>query len=178
MEMKDFATSVEDVMEAEQFAIHDDGAAEWAIKKVAEERAECDRLVKAAQDQISYYQAVIENIKERSENKTRFLIGKLHEYFGEISPRETKTQLSYKLPSGSLVYTKPKLDFERDDEALMKFLMDSKLDDYVKVEAKPKWAEIKKQLDVVDGTVIFAETGEPVDSITAIEKPASFDVKL
>lgn len=175
--------SIEELMELEvaeqpqEFKIDNDGLAEWAIKKIGEERAERDRLIETAQKQIDYYSAFINHQKEVCDRKTSYLMGKLSSYFRTVKPKETATQLSYKLPSGSLIYKKEKDDYQRDDESLLAWLKKNS-PDMVKVTEEPKWGEFKKQLTIAGDKVLISDTGEVVNGISVITKPGAFDVKV
>lgn len=170
--------AVEEVMEDEGFSIKDDRTAEWALKKIRAAKEEMDRIVADCAEEIDYYQAVQEAASKKYENSTGFLKGKLLEYFGSVNHQETKTQESYKLPSGQLVMKKAKLDLEHDDEKLIGFMKANGYGEYIKVTEKPAWADFKKTLTMVDGAVVSKETGEAVEGVTVVEKPESFEVKV
>lgn len=182
--MQDFADEFGVEMEADQeeqrFVIDSDTKAEWAIRKIAEEQAEHDRLVACCQEEIDRYTARQEAYHQRFENRTTNLRAMLLLYFGTVPVKETKTQQKYELPSGSLVMKKPSSDFKPDTDKLREWLEAGQMTDYLKTEVSPRWALVKKQLiQTEDGDFIFAETGEimPKGCITIEDKPARFEVK-
>lgn len=61
--------------------IADDGCADWACQKIAEEKAELDRIKALGESQIEKIQQRLDAAQRRYENGTRFLTGKLAEYF-------------------------------------------------------------------------------------------------
>ena len=85
--------------------------------------------------------------------------------------KETKTQKSYPIPGGKLIYKKASTKLEHDDEVLLKTLKDQGRTEYVKVITTEKvaWAELKKEL---------TETGEIIDGVTQVEVPETFEVKV
>lgn len=170
--------TIEEMMDDEGFSIKDDRTAEWALKKIREAKDEADRIAADCEDEISYYQAVQTAAEKKYESSTGFLKGKLLEYFGSVNHQETKTQESYKLPSGQLVMKKARLGLEHDDEKLIGFMKANGYGEYVKVTEKPAWEDFKKTLTVVDGAVINKETGEVIEGVTVVEKPESFEVKV
>jgi len=167
--------------EEQRFTIDSDAKAEWAIRKIAEEEAECERLTACCQVEIDRYKERQEAYAKRLEGRTANLRAMLLLYFGTVPVKETKTQQKYELPSGSLVMKKPSSDFKPDPDKLRDWLVAGKMTDYLKTEVSPKWALVKKQLSTAaDGSIIFGETGEiiPEGCITIEAKPARFEVKV
>lgn len=163
--------------EREGFSINDDNVADWALRKIAEERAELDRLTSIATQQIEELQLKIKHLEEVAERKTAFLKGCLAQYFQTVPHKATKTQESYKLLSGSLVFKLPKQSMVKDDAELIEHFRQNGLQEYIKTEEKPIWGEYKKNLAIVDGKVIDTTTGEIVDAVRVEEAPGVFDVK-
>lgn len=166
----------------ERFTVDTDEKAEWVLRKIAEEDAECDRLTAVCDAEIERYRARKEGYAQRRDRRTGYLRGLLEAYFGTIAPKETKTQLKYELPGGSLVLKKPSREYkvDGDGENLRDWLMESGLTEYLKMEVTPRWAQVKKQLSTAsDGRIVFGETGEivPMGCVYVEEKPARFDVK-
>jgi len=181
--MNEFAAEFGEAMEedeAQGFRIDSDAKAEWAIRKIAEEEAECERLKACCQAEIDRYKERQEAYDKRLEGRTTNLRAMLLLYFGTVPVKETKTQQKYELPSGSLVMKKASSDFKADSDKLRDWLVAGGMSDYLKTEVSPKWAQVKKQLSTAaDGSIIFGETGEiiPTDCVTIEEKPPKFEVK-
>ena len=170
--------TVED--EAQGFRIDSDAKAEWAIRKIAEEEAECERLKACCQAEIDRYKERQEAYDKRLEGRTTNLRAMLLLYFGTVPVKETKTQQKYELPSGSLIMKKAGSDYKADNDMLRDWLVAGGMSDYLKTEVSPKWALVKKQLITAeDGSIIFGETGEiiPAGCVTVEEKPPKFEVK-
>lgn len=164
--------------EKQGFVIDNDELAEWAILKIRARIEERDRLTDVCDKMIAHYQEAKAEEDRKCENEIGFLRGKLFEYSHGLKMKETKTQLSYKLPSGSLVVKKAKVKMEHDDDVLLQFLKDSGNIDFVKVTEKPDWAAVKSAITVEDGQALFSYTGEVVPGITMVEEPESFEVKV
>lgn len=159
------------------FSINDDNVADWALRKIAEENAELERLTSLAKQQIEDLQLKIKHLEEVAGKKTSFLKGCLAEYFQTVPHKSTKTQESYKLISGSLVFKLPKQNMVKDDAQLLEHFRQNGLQEYIKTKEEPAWGEYKKNLSIVDGKVIDTTTGEIVDVVKVEEVPGIFDVK-
>lgn len=183
MTNNDVNIKIDDVLdiefyEDEGFKIDNDEMADWALRKIKKDEEELNRLNDIAEAEISRLKALQEANVERFNQKTERLKNYLFEYFRSVEHKETKTQESYKLLSGSLILKKASTAFEKDDEALVGYLKKNGFEDMIKTVETPKWADFKKRLQVSGDKVVDPETGEVVDGITVVEKPESFDVKL
>lgn len=95
--------------------ITDDGCADWACRKIAEEKTELDRITALGENQIEKIQQRIDAAQRRYENGTRFLTGKLAEYF-ETVPHKTSgihDHQTKKRPPNSCIYPERTLPFYR-----------------------------------------------------------------
>lgn len=177
--MEDFGAEFE--QEDERFVIDSDAKAEWAIRKIADEQAERDRLVGCCQAEIDRYKMQQESYSKRFDQRTAGLRALLREYFDTVKTRETKTQRKYELPSGGLVLKKASKAFKPDPDKLRDWLETNKMLDYLKFDVSPRWAMVKEQLMLTnDGYILFAETGEivPNDCVILEAKPEQFEVKM
>ena len=172
-----FLCNEEDEEAKVEFTINSDVIANWAIKKIKEEQTEHDRLVDIAKAEIEELNRMIGNLDKALESKTGFLKGKLYEFFTKVEHRETKTQESYKLLDGSLVFKKPSQKLVKsNDEALTAYLEESQ-PELIEIIKKPAWGEFKKNLMINDGRVVDMATGEVLDFINIEEEPGKFDIK-
>ena len=183
LEGADLSVYYEDEPEAQDttpapWRIADDGAADWAVRKIAEERAELARIRELAEAEIERIEAKLAAAEKRCENGTRFLTAKLAEYFSTVPHKATKTKESYRLLSGTLTMKIGGTQMKQDDEALLAFLKQSGNDDMIQITEKPRWGEYKKRLQIVGGSVVDSQTGEIVEGVTVIEKPNTFSVDV
>ena len=160
------------------WAIRDDGCADWAVRKIAEEKEEYDRLQRLADQQISQIEQKLAEAKRRYENGTRFLTSKLAEYFDTVDHKKTKTQETYRLLNGQLVKKLGGVSMKQDNDKLLDFLKSSGLDDMIVTTEKPAWGEFKKGLEIMGDCVVIKETGEIVEGVNVVENPDTFSVKL
>lgn len=161
-------------MEEQNFTIENDKSADWAIKTIAEAEAERDRLIDLANEQINELKERIEELKERCDRDTAYLKSCLYEYFVKVPHKTTKTQETYKLLSGSLVFKKPSQKINHDDEKLIKDLDGT---EFVETKKSLKWGEYRKTLTISYGEVISSETGEVIEACSVEDVPGSFDIK-
>lgn len=163
----------------ETFKIENDKMADWAIAQIHESENERDRLITLAEEQINDLNDRINELKEKCDNETKFLKSCLEMYFETVPSKETKTQKTYKLLSGTLVFKKPSVKINHDDEALLKYLKDTEGDEYIKIKESVDWAGFKKNLVISNDEVIDEETGEviPAEVCTVEDVPASFGIK-
>ena len=158
--------------------ITDDGCADWACRKIAEEKAELDRIRELADAQIQKIEEKVAAAERRFQNGTRFLTGKLAEYFETVPHKTAKTKASYRLLSGTLTRKFGGTTMKQDDEKLVQFLKDSGQLEFIKTEEKPRWGDFKKRLEIMGGSVVDKETGEIVEGVTVETKPDTFTVDV
>ena len=169
-----------DEQENTGFVIDDDTKANWALKKIREATAEADRLkaiITAERDELDQKE---QKINDKLDRETGYLKSLLYGYFETVEHKATKTQESYKLLDGSLVYKKPARKIVKpENEGLLVAYLEGAAPNMVETVKKAAWGEFKKVLTVDEsGTVINAETGEVLDFIGTEETAGSFDVKV
>lgn len=152
--------------EKQEFIVDSDSKADWCVNIIKQEEAEFERLFNTIDEEIEMLKNKKERLKEQLQHKTSFLKGKLIEYFDTVEKKELKTCLKYKLPSADLVYVKPSIQYERDNEKIMSWLTEHNKLEYIKTNPSVDWAELKK-------TTFFKD----IDGVTEIQTPARFEVK-
>ena len=158
--------------------IADDDTADWAVAKIAEERAELTRIKALADEQISRIMEKVRAAEKRYENGTAYLTSKLAEYFNTVPHKKTKTTESYRLLSGTLKMKLGGVSMKQDDEKLLEYLKASGNADMIKTTEKPMWGEYKKRLEIIGGQIVDNTTGEIVEGVEVIEKPDTFSVDV
>ena len=157
-------------IETDGFVIDTDAKAEWALQKIREARADRDRWV-------DWYKAKIEEIKEQTDFDTMNLERMLADYFATVPHKKTKTQESYKLPGGKLVLKTQNPEFVKDESAVIAWAKENKLPQYVKVEEKLAWQELKDATAIFEGHIV-TEDGEIVPGVEVIDREAKFVVEV
>lgn len=169
----------EAAQEKKAFVIDDDNKADWAIRKIDEEKQEFNRIRELAEEQTARIEQKVEAAERRFNQRTSYLRSLLGSYFMQVPHRKTKTQESYRLLSGSLVLKLPKVKPAYEEDELVKYLKESGMPDYIKTEEKARWGELKKLLDLSQGKhPVIKDTGELVECIRVEETPAEFKVEV
>lgn len=164
-------------MEEEKWTIDNDEKAEWALKKIREETEEHDRLMKLAAAEQEKLTARIAEINKAYEDGTSWLKYQLSQYFETVPHKTTKTTEKYALLSGTLVRKKGGIEYKRDDGAVLTWLNENRLDQFIKTKLDVDWKELKTRTSITeDGMVVFDDTGEIIDGIKAEQKPDTFDI--
>lgn len=167
----------EEVMQEDKFVIDNDSKAEWALERIKAEKEDMDRLIKVCEVKIEEYQQKIEQFKKQYENRTSYLKSLLAQYFNTVPHNKTKTQESYRLPSGKLVLKYPGLEYTKDEEKLIAFLEQNGYEKFICIKKSPKWGELKKTISV-SGENIVTSDGLVVEGVKAVERPPEFIVEV
>lgn len=162
--------------ENNEFVIDNDEKAEWALRKIAEERKEAQRYIDVCKSMILEYEEKIRKEEERLSKKTSYFEGKLQQYFLCVQHKSTKTQKIYKLPGGTLRLKYQQPEFKRDEEKLLNWLKENKLMDFIKVKETPNWAELKKNIKISGDTAV-SEDGQIIEGVEVINKPPVFEIE-
>lgn len=151
LEQVDLGTVAEG--ERAPFRITDDRCADWAIRKIADER-------------------------KRMENGTSYLTSCLADFFATVPHKETKTTEKYRLLSGTLTFKKGTTKTKLDETKLVPWLKANGYGELVKVEESTRWADLKKLLSYTGDIATLTETGEIVEGVTVYETPGIFTVDV
>lgn len=173
------AIDTENEQEKEAWAIKDDLQADWALDKIRESEAEYRRFEMVVNDKIRQLVTALNTEREKMENETGFFKSKLAEYFSTLNNKKaTKTQETYKLPSGRLVLKHKQPKIERDDDKLVPWLLERHMPWLVKTKKTADWANLKAETQVVGDKVISKQTGEVIDGVVAVPQSPEFTVEV
>lgn len=165
-------------VEAEGFVIDSDQKAEWALRKICEHKSDAVRMAVVCDAEIKRYAQIKAEADEKCRRDCSYLESLLYGYFGTVPHKATKTQESYKLPSGALKLKLQQPTYERDDTALIAWLKEQKLEDMLKFEPSVKWKELKDKLTSSGEAAVYAETGEIVPGVKIVERDPVFVVEV
>lgn len=160
----------------EAYAIRTDAEADRALEKLHDARAEYERMENACRERIAEFEARIKTAQIAFEREVDYYVPLLHEYFGTVPHKATKTQETYSLPSGKLVWKKESVAIRRDEDTLLAWAK-ANAPQLVETTEKTRWGELKKALTEKDGRYIYADTGEIVPGLTPETVPGRFEVK-
>lgn len=172
-----------------EFEIKTAQQADWAISKIAEERARAEFFINCAKEEKARLDNQIKDAEKKLENATSFLTGKLGQFLEkeEVPKKKTKTQISVTLPAGKIVKKLPKTEFimqggedvtkHKSDEDFIKEIKGID-ESFIKQTEEVMWGDLKKKLAVDDdGGVYVKDTGEYIESITTQQTLPSIEIK-
>mgnify|MGYP002521596863 CR=1 FL=1 len=164
----------------EGFVIDNDVKCNWAVKKIKEATAEAVRLKAIIAAEREELDAKEQAIDDKLENDTKYLKSLLYGYFQTVEHKQSKTQESYKVLDGTLVFKKPALKIVKPEEdTAVLIYCETNAPEYVETKKSVKWGDFKKNLVITDdGLVVDKNTGEQLTFIQAEESEAAFDVRL
>ena len=90
--------------------------------------------------------------------------------------QKSKTQETYKLPSGILKLKYPAPEYKRNDDDILKWLKDNN-PALINTVTSVKWADMKKQI-TVKGKTAITEDGEIIPGIEIIERNPEFKIEI
>lgn len=173
-----------------EFEIKTAQQADWAISKIAEERARAEFFINCAKEEKAKLDNQIKDAEKKLENATSFLTGKLGQFLEkeEVPKKKTKTQVSVTLPAGKIVKKLPKTEFimqggedvtkHKSDEDFIKEIKGID-ESFIKQTEEVMWSDLKKKLAVDDdGSVYVKDTGEYIESITTQQTLPSIEIKI
>ena len=176
--LQNLGVNIEDEEQREGWKIENDSQADWALHKIREAKAEYRRFEMVVHDKIEQLKAALAAEKEKLDREVGFFQGKLYEYFEQVPKKKTKTQETYKLPSGRLVLKHKQPRFERDEDKLVAWLETNNMTDLVKVKKYADWAGLKADTEVVGNQVVSKSTGEIIDGVVAVPQSPEFIVEV
>jgi hypothetical protein len=160
--------------EPEQVPVLDDFDAEYLMRRIREADEQYERFE-------AWYTHMMQKAKEARDRTVEWAERNLRTYFetAELPKKQTKTQQSYQLPSGTLILKKQEPKYDTDDEKLVPWLKANQKTDLIKVKEEANWKELKKQLqNAPDGLSMVTEDGEIVPGITVTPREDKFTVTL
>lgn len=163
-----------DDIENQRFRIKDDNQADWALRKIARARQDMKEAEETAAMEIEKINRWLDGQRDESLRTERFFTALLQEYY---EPRfmTNPDKKTYKLPSGKVQRRTQQPRFDRDNEALLAWLKQRGMTDYVEVKETPKWGELKKNLQVF-GQNVVTPGGEVVDGVAVFHRAPAFKI--
>ena len=166
--------------EEEEWQIKSDADAEWLIDKVNEDLIEINRFELSLTNKIEILKERLEKVKKEKENKLTRRDNYLLRYFEDIPEelkKKSKTMEKYRLPSGEIIKKYPAPEFKRDNDTLVNWLKENKMNDYIEIKESAKWADLKKATKTIGSSVVLEETGEIIEGIEVIERAPTLEFK-
>ena len=160
-----------------EFTLDTPEKVDWAIEQIIDEQKRFELYKQAINGKIEKLKCELVNEKEASGHRTSWLRFKLGEYLqrDDVPAKDTKTQLSLKMPSGTVKYIKSKPEFIKDDNILLNFIKEND-SEFIKTKESINWKDFKTTLNIV-GNDVFNADGVIVDGITIEDTVPKVEVK-
>ncbi|MEA4884307.1 MAG: host-nuclease inhibitor Gam family protein [Clostridia bacterium] len=149
-------------------------SATWCMRKLAQHRKRfnefkivADVEIRRAQAFVERQNMLIEAERAKLQREEDFFTGKLAEFYLPLHEVEPRIK-SFKTPAGTFAIRQQQPEFQRDDVALLGYLKVNDRTQYVEVTERPKWADLKKVVDVTGNRIVLRDTGEIVEGVTVI----------
>lgn len=156
------------------YRIESDKDAEKCLLSIKEIKEDYQRQINVCVEMIAEYKHKISEFEKKQVDSIRHYESQLQEYFSRVKVKESKTQHSYKLPSGSLIKKLPVKQIKLNET----YSESNIPEEYIKVERSIKWSEFKKNLIISGDNVVNSKTGEIVNACSIEVKPEEFNIKI
>jgi len=157
--------------------IESDKDAEKCLLSIKETKTDHERQIDCCKEIIQEYQEKIKRLEEKQVNALMPYESQLQEYFSRVERKVSKTQESYKLPSGKIKLKFKTPEIKRTDEYLIQYLTRNEMHDKIKTTQSVDWAELKKEFTFKSGCAID-KNGEIVPGIKLIDREPEFIVEV
>lgn len=183
----------ENIQIRERFVCDNDMKAEWCLNKIRKARAEFNREAEELDRQMQFYMDQKEMLKHKTDEEVEFFEEILHGYFNsrvdDGFTKETKTKVSYKLPTGNLIlkHREPEYDYKTNQKEAIEWLKQNGGEKYIKIKEELNWKDLKDaSIGISDGKVLFKEKvtkdGEIIQlfvpGITVTDREDEFEVEV
>ncbi|WP_163579076.1 host-nuclease inhibitor Gam family protein [Gracilibacillus saliphilus] len=177
MELQEYLEQEEQTNEP--FKVTDDSSANWTLRVIKELQDQIKDNSELAQSEIEKIESWETQEKEKLQKQIDRFESLLAQYAMERREEDPNFK-SRKLPNGYIGFRNKQPKWNYNEEALVNFLKQAKMDEYINVTIteKPDKKAIKKAFKVEDGKVIDEDTGFLVDGITVEEQGEDFTVKV
>lgn len=153
----------------------------------SDEKAEwCMARIRAAEQAVknweAHYAKQMDGIRKREQRTIDWMSVQLRKYLMKQKEanlvKSTKTADSYALPGGTLKLKHGTWDYQRDADALLNWLKNEQLEEFIKTKEEPQWGALKKcTVTMPTGDVVMKDSGEIVQGVRAVMKPDEFVIE-
>jgi len=166
----------EGVPEPVGFLIADANMANWALAQLARLESDLERVEKIAEAERHRIDQYVTRHKTTISRKQEFLTTALKSWF-EVQQAADPRLKTVDLPNGTLQERRSSASAALvDEQALMEWLKVNR-PDLIRVKESPKWADVKKVVEIRDHLVVWPETGEIVPGVMVEPAATRFFVK-
>jgi phage host-nuclease inhibitor protein Gam len=160
----------------ERFKIHDLSSLTWAMRKLSAieaKKADVNLLVNSEKERLEQYRTKELESLQGSEN---FFHSLIQEYADQEKAKDPK--FKQKTPYGSISFRKSQPKWNYDEPALIEYLEQNELSEYIRIKKEPVKTEIKKLFKVDKGGYVYDTNGQEVNGILVEYLPDQLAVKV
>jgi hypothetical protein len=150
-------------IERESFAITDTSKAMWAMRKIAQARAQIASNHQIAQAEIDKILTWNKKASEKEERTVEFMEAHIMAYYNRMREKDPDYKLD--LPTGKVRRRKLPQSYEVDDAGLIAWA-EQHAQDVLQITKAVQWGELKKRIAAFDGSAMDTTTGEIIPGIT------------
>lgn len=168
----------EEEVKQERFKITNLEEADWAFRKIKQVKNDLEVKKEYVEAQKFKYDTYFQSEEKSASDTIEFFEGMLREYFEEQRAEDPKFKLKTALGTANITNRK-EWDYG-DEEELLNFFKENKMDEFIKTTVKEtvNKVDLKKAVTVMNnGMIINTETGEVIEGIKVREN-IKFVVKL
>ena len=166
--------------ELQEVAVLDDASAEMILRQLKQAEDQYDRMK-------AWYDHQTAKLKEIRDRTRAWAETCLRPYF-DMVPTTGKKILTYEMPGGTMKLAKQDPEYKINDEELVPWLKENKMDWFIQIKEEARWGDLKEALkdekkkirtaDAGDGTLaVITEDGEIIPGIKAIPREDKFTIK-
>lgn len=167
----------------ERFIVDNDMKAEWCLSKIRAAKKNAEREIEELTRQMEFYKARMAQVQQEYEEEKNFFQEMLLPYFSNRVEggftKETKTQVSYPLPTGKLLlkHREPDFEYKEKQKDTIAWLKKNEGEKYIKVKEELDWSSLKKTVSV-SGNSVCTKEGEVIPGITVTPREDEFVVEV
>ena len=165
--------------DAPLWQIEDDGAAQWALRKIGRANRELMRLQEAAEYETAGIQQWLDEVSSPLARTIGFFESKLVEYRRRLEDENPDLPLTYKLPGGDLTRRAGRVrSTVTDSEAFTAWALANAPE---AVALKPLTSQLTKSdrfQPTAEGALVDTQTGELVPGVVVSQGPVAYGVKV
>ena len=159
----------------EAWQIDGDNTAVWALRKLAAQRDEIDRIDRIADAEIDRVKRWAEDAKRQPERAAAFFEAKLIDYRRDLETYDPALPKTYRLPAGDICVRAGRASVKVIDEsAFVDWACDNRPS---ALTYKPKVSALKDCDRADDGHLVDTATGELIPGVVEITADPTYSVK-
>lgn len=156
-----------DELVQKQFVVDSLSSADWAMRKIKENKDRSGEIIDYAKKEIQRLQLFIRKEESRRDNNVAYLEHLLENYL--LQRREEDPNFKLKTVTGTVSNRKSTI-WNYDEEKLIDFLKNNNMAEFIRVKEEVNKTDFKKAAIVTDSGVVVTEAGEVIDGVEVTQE--------